>query len=992
MKSAVLLFFALFATLFSVSCENGNFKAPVSLETGYLFPGVASILANEDGTYLLTWPPPPGGKVNYRIYKRVSQESFDFSKPLAQTEKQSFQTEDLRFSPKTCFVVRFFVPEFDGDKNTNEVCTTEFEYQFQGLEELTRDEKNIWTLSWKPSPFKRSSYRVYEVDPNGAVNATVLREVSETSTRMGPFAVGVVKCYVVRLLIGGKSDGDANTRMKCTDSNRIGRFVGIEKVLSEATGVVNLQWSAADNESIVGYIIYRGTSFQNVVTKVDLRQSNNITLRDLEPGSTQSFGVRALSQDGTEDPNTRTISVEVKDLRPLTFSGVTDATVSGKGEVLLRWSAVSGATEYRIYWGGGPIDSLTPPDETKPLLVITDPTKAEVRVQNLGDEMEHSFLIRALSRFGVEEKNSVIRRVQIPDQGAPVFKGVKTAALLDGKVKLEWEPAVGLVKRYRIFRTKGSAATIDYSQTTLPTEPGTSTSTIIGGFQANQFYTFAVRAEDDRNQDSNTTTATVLVGQQSLPVFSGYTGASALGEKSIRISFNVTNDANVIQYKVRSRPTGSANWVTNDIVPQDLTRSSLSLTIGSEDIVSPLRAKTEYEVLVTVLDVWGNESNNTATYKISTLDLTPPGFDGILTVEQTPGTSELKLNWMLRRTNDIDRYVVYWSTAPMDGTKLSSNSALPNGVLKSAFIDGASTSHTVKNLSRGQSYYFVAHALDAVGNEEVNGVQVSSVVLNSFPSLAADVTTIRTPEREPGVIVNLTATDVNLSDVLTISLASTTCPPEFNLPQLTVSPQSGGIRKAQVSWTPSQDFILPLTQERTCTATYKSFDGESNSPVVLITLTAYNRSPRDVTSTIAPVVGGYKRNQNLDCSGTGADDDGNPLVFDYQWIKNGIVISGATSSTLTPAVAAYSPNDKITCRVGVTDAHVRITALSVEVTMGNSQPTLNSFSIAEDGGTAPLIVGDQAVCTVSISDADGDTLSLGAVSIESSADGTTGWA
>ena len=140
------------------------------------------------------------------------------------------------------------------------------------------------------------------------------------------------------------------------------------------------------------------------------------------------------------------------------------------------------------------------------------------------------------------------------------------------------------------------------------------------------------------------------------------------------------------------------------------------------------------------------------------------------------------------------------------------------------------------------------------------------------------------------------------------------------------------------------------------------------------------------------MVGGYKRNQNLDCSGTGADDDGNPLVFDYQWIKNGIVISGATSSTLTPAVAAYSPNDKITCRVGVTDAHVRITALSVEVTMGNSQPTLNSFSIAEDGGTAPLIVGDQAVCTVSISDADGDTLSLGAVSIESSADGTTGWA
>ena len=983
------LWFCMFLVV--VACDKGNFKAPMALETGYLFPGAATLMANEDGTYVLTWPIPPTEGTLFRIYKRTAPESFDFSKPIAQTDKQIYVSEDLRFAPKTCFVVRFTIADYEGDKNTNEVCTKEFDFQFEGLDEITRDEKNIWTLSWKTAPFKRVSYRVYEVDPNGSLNPTAVREVTETQTRLGPFPVGVVKCFVVRLLIGGKSEGDTNTKMKCTDSNRIGRFVGIERASSESTGVVQLNWTSADNESVVGYLVYRGTSFQDVVTKVELRQTSSVIVQNLTPGSTQTFAVRALSLDGSEDPNTRTISVEVKDFRPLLFAGLTDATVSGKGEVLLKWSPIETAAEYRVYAASGANDSRPAPNFSKPLLVISDVSKSEARVQNLGDEMEHSFLIRAVSRFGIEEQNTNFKYVKIPDQGAPIFLGLKMATVEEGKVKLIWEPATGYIKQYKIFRAKGSASSIDFSQTTLPIEPGTSTSSIIGGFQANQFYTFAVRAEDGNNQDSNTVTRTVLVGQQSLPVFSGYLGASALSERSVRISFNVTNDANVLQYRVRSRVSGTTNWITSDIVPQDVTRSVVSKTIGSEDIISPLRAKTEYEIFVTVVDIWGNESANTNTYRISTLDLTPPSFDGVMTVEQTPGSSELKLNWPLRRTTDIEKYVVYWSTEPMDGSKLLASSALPSGVQRTVPLDGASTSYTVKNLARGLTYYFIVHALDSLGNEENNTVQVSSVVLNSFPSLLADVSSIRTPEREPGVIVNLTATDVNQSDALTLRMASTTCPVDMNQPELTVSPQAGGTRKAQVTWTPSQDFIQPGAQERSCTATYTAFDGEANSPVVLITLTAYNRSPRNATATIPSVVGGYKRNQSLTCSGTAVDDDGNGLVYDYQWIKNETAINGATSATLIPAVAAYAPNDKIVCRIGVSDGHARIEASTADVVMGNSQPTISSFSISEDGGSAPLNVGDRAVCSLSVTDADADTVTTGAVSIESSADGATSW-
>lgn len=248
-----------------VGCDQANFKAPVAFETGYIFPGAATMTENEDGTYVLTWPPPPAEDVLYRIFKRTGSQEYDFTKPFKQTEKQIYVTDNLRFSPQTCFVVRFYVDGYEGDQNTNEVCSKEFDFQFGGIEELTRDEKNIWTLSWKQSPFKRSSYQVFEVDPNGAVATSPLREVSETSTRVGPFPVGVLKCYVVRLLIGGSVDGDKNTQMKCTDSNMIGGFVGIERATSESTGMVVLNWTPAQNDAVRGYIIYRGRDRKSVV-------------------------------------------------------------------------------------------------------------------------------------------------------------------------------------------------------------------------------------------------------------------------------------------------------------------------------------------------------------------------------------------------------------------------------------------------------------------------------------------------------------------------------------------------------------------------------------------------------------------------------------------------------------------------------------------------------------------------------------------------------
>ncbi|MEY4066437.1 MAG: hypothetical protein RIR26_2645 [Pseudomonadota bacterium] len=1005
---------ALFLLL--LGCAQGNFKSPLATDTGYLYPGAAALTANDDGTYLLTWPLPPVEKSVFKIYRRVDPEPYNFSKPFAQTEKQLYLTEDLRFAPKTCFVVRFFVDGYEGDKNTNEVCTTVVDFKFAGADSLIKDDKNIWTLSWQATPFKKTVYRIFEADPNGSLQPTPLREVGETSTRLGPYAIGVLKCFVVRMVVGGNSDGDSNSVMRCTDSNRIGKFTGIERATSESTGSVTLEWTPADNENVVGYLVYSGTTFVSLASKVDLRQSSSVSLSDLPPSSQQTFGVRALALDGSEDTNTRTMSVVVRDMRPPAFAGIDKAELTGKGEVKLTWSPTSVAERYHIYVGSA--YQLTPssnpqPDFSQPYMTISDASVSQVYLQNLADESRYVFVVRAVSRFDVEDNNLVdcserknfCRSVDIPDQGAPVFRGLKSAAMLpDGTVKLTWDAAIGRVNQYDIYAVQGAAASIDWSKPRAGEDclNGSAavvncpwTSYIVAGFQANKQYTFAVRAKDASNQDSNTATVELTVGQQSLPQFYGYIGVSALAERTLKVDFNVTNNSDIIQYRVRTKKKGATSWIDEKFVPQplDLTKTSfVSYMIGSDPLMSPLRPNTEYEILVTALDRWGNESNNTATIKVATLDETPPSFSGVLTAEQAAGSPDLKLTWPLRSSNDIDKYVVYWAKIPMDGSQLSVSGNLPTGVQKTALLEGTATGYTMSNLDKGLTYYFVVHALDVFGNEDKNLTMVSATVRNSYPSLVADITTMRTPEREPAVMINLTATDTNMSDALSIVRVSTTCPSTMNLPELTLMTQLGGVLKAQVNWTPSQDFIVAGVSERTCIATYKSFDGEASSPLVLITLTAYNRAPRNVTATIAPVAGGYKRNQNLVCNGAATDDDGNPLSYDYQWIKNGVLISTATSSTLTPAMAAYSPNDRVLCRAGASDGHDRIVAESSEVVMDNTAPVVSTFSIQEDGGTAPLKVGDQIVCVLSVTDPDGDPVTLGALSVESSLDGLTGWA
>jgi alpha-tubulin suppressor-like RCC1 family protein len=980
----------LFVTSLLVSaCDGLQGGSPVSVPSEFRYDGIGQLVQNKEGSYTVVWPAVPFDGVKYKVFSRVKSADMDWNK-FQVSEFTSIVTDDMRFSESTCFVVRFFTPTIDSDKNAKELCTDGFNYTFPGIKSLNRESSGVYSVAWDAAPIPGVGYKVFEVDANGAVLQDTVKEVDGLRTSVGPFPLGAIKCFVVRAHADGIPEFDTNSKSLCTEDNRLTKFIGIEAIQSKMRGQVQISWTIDENPDVVGYIIYRGSDFRETYAKVDSRLQSNIVIDNLEPFSNVVFGVRALTSYGSEDANTRTAGVQVYSRTPPAFAGVSKAELESANRVRISWESVPNVSSYLLYTkrsskGVEPnFDFATPdveiPANLPPVHIIS----------GLGDDERYSFVVRAVSTFGVADKNETIAFVETPDAGPPRFAGIKSAVVKDGKVVLNWDRPTGQVTQFRIYMAKGSASAIDTNATNIPPEPATATTAVVSGFQNGADYSFLVRAEDRfGNVDSNLTTATVTAASQSLPVFFGYIGAQGIDERRIEPEFRVTPDANITSYTIDVRPVGQATFSERYYVPQDLTKSSIKFMIAN------LISDKEYEFLIRSVDRWGNSSNNTSTIKGKTLDNTPPVFAGIGNVVQPAGKSELTVSWPPSSTRDISYYKVYYSLEPLADRSFSQRAPIPVSINVSPAITADKSEFVFDTLVKGANYYFVVRAFDLYDNEDSNRTQMNAVVQNTFPSLGFDTSAIATPEGVLGAPITITASDPDLADTLVFSLdSSSTC-------NLTAAPilfepfaRVGKQRKAVINWRPPFGYIPAGRSTQSCTLAYTVNDGQSNSPPIVLTLTAVNRPPFNVTAVIAPAPNptlGYLRNGSLSCSGSADDDDGNFPTYLYKWVKNDVEIPGATQSTLSPATAQYLPSDVIRCMVTADDEHDPVSQLSAPVTMGNVAPDLLSAFLTKESGALPIRVDDTVSCAWSARDQDGDSVSFGQLTLQASLDGGVTW-
>jgi PKD repeat protein len=157
--------------------------------------------------------------------------------------------------------------------------------------------------------------------------------------------------------------------------------------------------------------------------------------------------------------------------------------------------------------------------------------------------------------------------------------------------------------------------------------------------------------------------------------------------------------------------------------------------------------------------------------------------------------------------------------------------------------------------------------------------------------------------------------------------------------------------------------------------TYQASDGtdESDSTVVSLTVNRVNHAPVVDSVSISPA--NPKTNDTLTANPVSHDVDGDAVNYTYQWLRNGSVLAGATSSSLNlGTVGNGDKGDSIAVRVTGHDATLASAPVtSAAVLVGNTAPTCSAVA---------LVINENAVGNVAptCADVDLDVLTFSIVS------------
>jgi alpha-tubulin suppressor-like RCC1 family protein len=329
--------------LYLNSCSGGS--TPPAPEAGALgagqggvkFLGASKVTPNRDGTWTVLWSPLTSNfKVDYRVFMRATSEnSYSFEAPVYVTPNVSYITEDLRLIGSQCYVVRFSEGEVANDDNTNEVCTNHEPYAFDGISELTSLDDSSYLLSWESPSFDGALFQVYSSENEGEWQ--LLGSTAESYYKSAPLSLDRNVCFRVKYTIDGFPE-DTNNKSICSSSALKNlTFSGISGVEASGPGKVRISWPMSEREDVVGYNIYIGSQFKELISKTQGRSVLYTEIDNLEHATVYTFGVRSRDEFGREDSNAKVISFELKNHKPLIKSVILQAVnldVNGRPESL----------------------------------------------------------------------------------------------------------------------------------------------------------------------------------------------------------------------------------------------------------------------------------------------------------------------------------------------------------------------------------------------------------------------------------------------------------------------------------------------------------------------------------------------------------------------------------------------------------------------------------------------------------------------------------
>ena len=219
-----------------------------------------------------------------------------------------------------------------------------------------------------------------------------------------------------------------------------------------ASGKPYIYWSAVDGAN--RYYVYRSTTKDGTYSFLGSTANLNYTDSKANAGTTYYYKVKALAADGTDSSLSAAVAITCRCARPVVKPDYLIST----GKPYIKWTAVSGASQYEVYRSGSK-------DGTYTLLGTTTAANYTDSKANAG--YTYYYKVRAISKVRSTANSSLSATVAATCHCArPVVK--PDYLISTGKPYIKWS-AVSGASKYYVYRSGSSNGTYKYVGTTTAT-------------------------------------------------------------------------------------------------------------------------------------------------------------------------------------------------------------------------------------------------------------------------------------------------------------------------------------------------------------------------------------------------------------------------------------------------------------------------------------------------------------------------------------------